>query len=244
MHQDRIYLHLEMFLCINIFAHSHRSLCIILIGTLTRTNPAANRQRMIERYGMVKEFGQYALALPPYFNLLIIPLELRKFFNMYTTLRSKNPGMPSWGLLQIFFSRNDSEALRAGKEDAADGRDALRRAADRRDTLRLIAFNERARAAFLDVKEGEADGQIAHLLKKVSHIEKQLVKEAAHIDDAVERCQAAISRKLDDSGLRGRLQLLKELHEKGLISDDVWTRQQHELLEKIEHPVAGNSLEG
>ena len=178
-----------MFLRINIFAHSHRFLCITLIGTLTRTNPAANRQRMIERYGMVKEFGQYALALPPYLNLLIIPLELRKFFNMYTTLRSKNPGMPSWGLLQIFFSRNDSEALRAGKEDAADGRDALRRAADRRDTLRLIAFNERARAAFLDVKEGEADGQIAHLLKKVSHIEKQLVKEAAHIDDAAVRLE-------------------------------------------------------
>lgn len=96
---------------------------------------------MIDQYFMIKEHLRWALALPPYINLIFIPLEISNFLLNYGLIREKHSDGSFWDLLDMYLSRNSSDFLRQNVEETAE---------DNFDRLRLKAFMERAKTSYLE----------------------------------------------------------------------------------------------
>eukprot|EP00277_Geminigera_cryophila_P025362 CAMPEP_0179466252 /NCGR_PEP_ID=MMETSP0799-20121207/47604_1 /TAXON_ID=46947 /ORGANISM="Geminigera cryophila, Strain CCMP2564" /LENGTH=142 /DNA_ID=CAMNT_0021270921 /DNA_START=23 /DNA_END=448 /DNA_ORIENTATION=+ len=140
-------------------------------GTYEDVNNQANRQIMLDRYDIIKEHSRWALATPPFFNLVLIPYELITFTLRYDALSKKYQASSFWGLLDIYLSRNSDSVWKTDVGHTGE---------DRHHILRLMSFMERAKAAFLEAKEGEEAGQMMELQKKVEHLGRQLEKQSSH----------------------------------------------------------------
>ncbi len=81
----------------------------MMSGTYEEVSEKAGRQLMIDRYYMVKEHQRWALAMPPFFNLIFIAYEMGMFFWYYRVLREKHDEGGFWDLLDGYLSRNNSD---------------------------------------------------------------------------------------------------------------------------------------
>lgn len=101
---------------------------------------------MMDRYWMIKENLRWALAMPPFINLIIIPCEMIIFLWHYRSIREKHIEGGFWDLLDMYLCRNNSEFIKHHVKETAE---------DNYDRLRLQAFMERAKASYLE------DGEFA-----------------------------------------------------------------------------------
>jgi len=117
-------------------------LIAIMSGTYEDVNIKANRQIMLDQYEIIKEHSRWALATPPFVNLVVIPYELMTFTLHYRQLSKKFQTASFWDLLDIYLSRNGNWVW-----DEEKGEDQMRRKGeDRCHILRLMSFMERAKA--------------------------------------------------------------------------------------------------
>ena len=134
-------------------------------GTYEEVSLQASRQLMIDQYWMVKEHQRWALAMPPFFNLIFIAYEMVMFFWYYRVLREKNNEGGFWDLLDGYLSRNNSDFVLLDVRDTAE---------DNYDRLRLMSFMERAKASYLEEAEQTENKVILDIQSKLEHLSIQV----------------------------------------------------------------------
>jgi len=105
-------------------------LIAIMSGTYEMINEQAMRQLMLDRYSLIKEHSRWAIAMPPFLNLIVIPFEILKFAWHYRKMRRKYVARKFWDLFDMYLSRNCKKVYK----EVSDGGE------DRRDMLRYIFF--------------------------------------------------------------------------------------------------------
>jgi len=132
-------------LCLNL-------LIAMMSSTYNEKTAIANRDRLIEKYGMVEEHSRRALALPVPFNVITTIFDLFLFiFVYYDSVQERYPECSRFERLNLFMSRTQpfSPARWIGSK-ARDSKKEHEVNEERRFGQSVSAFMERARTAVTD----------------------------------------------------------------------------------------------